>query len=56
MISDQMVNVGLEYFFSNLHFIYCINMKPKDSVLSNFEVLESDNSKEQKANVLTAMQ
>ena len=33
-------------FFNNLHFIYCINMKPKDPVWSNFEELENDNSKD----------
>ena len=33
--------------------IHCINMKPKDLVWSNFEVLENDNSKEQKAKCLS---
>ena len=47
-----MVKVGVEYFFCNLHFIYCINMKSKDQAWSNFEVLENDNSKEQKAKCL----
>ena len=44
-----MVKVGVEYFFSNLHFINCLNMKPKDPVWSNFEVLEN---KEQKTKCL----
>ena len=47
-----MVKVGVEYFFGKLHFIYFINMKPKDPVRSKFEVLENDNSKEQKAKCL----